>query len=79
MSKYNPYSLEMIPTEDLMNEIKRRSYKETFISCFKDNDPETPGEFKFFMSGNIEDRVCLIKYLDYVAGNEFLNSLNIYQ
>lgn len=75
----DPYSLDMIPTEKLLQEVKRRSYNETLLAVYMDNDPESPGEYKFFMSGDLEQRTVLVKYLDYLIGNEFLDSLNIYK
>ena len=77
MSKIDPYSLSMIPTKDLLEEVKKRCLDEVIVAAFFDDDPETYGAVKFFMYGDIEERIKLIKYLDYVVGNEFLNSLNI--
>ena len=68
----------MIPTQDLLEELKKRCEEEIIVCAFYDADPETPAPVKFFLGGDISERIKLVKYLDYVIGSEFLGSLNIY-
>jgi hypothetical protein len=79
MSKIDPYSLSMVSTSDLLEELKNRCTDDIIVAAFLDDDPEAKGAIKFYMHGDITERIKLIKYMDIVVGEEFLNGLKIIQ